>query len=144
MKRHPARPAARRARRGVVIVIAVVAVLLVSLIGAALLRLAVAHQRQVRREHSRLQADWLAEAGLSRAAARLAADPGYSGETWEVPPDDLGGRDAGVVTISIDRDADGAPAATAVAEFPRDTVSRVRATRRVPVGAAARDADRQP
>lgn len=35
------------------------------------------------------QAHWLARAGESLAQARLREDPGYAGEVWTVPPDEL-------------------------------------------------------
>ena len=45
----------------------------------------IATERQaVQMNHRSLQALWLAEAGVERAAARLAADPKYAGETWTI------------------------------------------------------------
>ena len=41
------------------------------------------------------------ESGLARAAARLAANPDYQGETWALSASSLGGRDAGEVTIVV-------------------------------------------
>ena len=41
------------------------------------------------------------EYSRNRAAARLAADPGYQGETWNVPAEQLAGSDAAVVNIEV-------------------------------------------
>jgi hypothetical protein len=48
-----------------------------------------------------VQSQWLAESGVERAAAKLAADAAYSGETWTIPATDLGGQEAGVVRIEV-------------------------------------------
>lgn len=53
-----------------------------------------------------LQAAWLAEAGVERAASRLAADPNYLGETWTIPAAELSGDEGGVVRIHVETVAD--------------------------------------
>jgi hypothetical protein len=53
-----------------------------------------------------LQASWLAEAGLERAAARLAADPKYAGETWPLSAAELAAGEGGVVKIEVKPIAD--------------------------------------
>jgi hypothetical protein len=81
-----------------------------------------------------MQADWLAESGLARASARLAAEKGYRGETWEVAPEALGGS-AGVVRIAVDsEDREGRPArgrflVRVEADYPRDDVRRARTSK---------------
>lgn len=72
----------RRRRRATTMIIALAALLLVSLAGGQLLRSLAQSQRQSRQYHRSLQAMWLAESGLARAAARLQRDGGYPGETW--------------------------------------------------------------
>jgi len=72
-------------------------------LGGVLLKLALSEQRQVRMQEWRLQAEWLAESGIERAAARLADSADYTGETWEVSPEKLGDGFAGVVTIEVER-----------------------------------------
>jgi type II secretory pathway component PulK len=88
-------------RRGGVMVIALVCMTVSMLLIGALLRLAVIDRRQIRADHSRLQSDWLAESALDRAAHRLRADPAYTGDQWEIPATDLGGRHAGRVEIAV-------------------------------------------
>ncbi|MBN2475806.1 MAG: hypothetical protein JXB62_14435 [Pirellulales bacterium] len=54
----------------------------------------------------RIQAGWLAESGLERAAARLAADAAYAGETWTLSAEQLGGRSGATVEITLESVAD--------------------------------------
>ena len=55
-----------------------------------LFKVGVAHRDQVRAQERRIQAEWLAQAGLDRALFRLAASAGYTGETWQIAAADLG------------------------------------------------------
>ena len=53
-------------------------------------------------EERRLQAEWLAESGVARAAARVAAErDDYRGETWEITAAALGASDPGRVAIVV-------------------------------------------
>jgi type II secretory pathway component PulK len=83
------------------IVLVCLAVLLA--VAAATLAVGRARRRQARLDERRLQAEWLAESGLDRAAARLDRSPDYGGETWDVPAVDLDGLHAGRVVIEVDR-----------------------------------------
>lgn len=88
-------------RRGAVLLIALIAILLASTIGVTIARTALIHRRQIEREETRMQADWLAEAGLNRAVARLNSDANYTGETWTVAAGDLGGEKNGTVVVTV-------------------------------------------
>ncbi len=80
-----------------------------------------------------LQAQWLAESALDRAAARLAADPGYPGETWIVSPDALSGDEGGSVRIEVLPLA-GQPAQRRVrvqADYPDDPTCRIRVNKEI-------------
>jgi len=115
-------------RRGVVLIIAIVAVVVASVILTSTLKLGLARRRALRTEQWRVQADWLAESGLERAAWRLAEDAGYSGETWKVPAAALGGSDGAVVTIQVEPQAK-QPARRLVriqADYPNHPRHRVR------------------
>ena len=90
-----------RARRGTVMLVAMVCLTLSVGLLAGLLRLAATQHKQVRYELMRLQADWLAEAGIERAVHRLQNDADYAGETWKLGPDDLDQAAAGQVTIQV-------------------------------------------
>jgi hypothetical protein len=61
-----------------------------------------ARRQMLRGEEQRIQAEWLAEAGLERAAAKLSATGDDKPETWNITDDELGGRGAGRVTIRWD------------------------------------------
>jgi Tfp pilus assembly protein PilX len=104
MRPHRDRPVASPGsrRRGAVAVVVLVCLVLIALIGGTLLRTGLVQRRRLQMEEGKLQAEWLAESGLERAAARLAAAPDYRGETWRVPAADLGGRGPGTVTIAVE------------------------------------------
>ncbi len=95
----PTRSKARR--RGLIAAVVVAVLFVLVLLGGGLLRVAWLRHNDLRASERRLQAEWLAESALDRAAARLAADRDYAGETWAVPADRLGGRDAASVRIEI-------------------------------------------
>ncbi len=110
-------------RRGAALVMAMVALLVVTLVAGALVRSLVASHRQSHRYADELQAQWLAEAGLARAAAKLQADANYPGEVWNVPlGDNSDSADSGQVTISV---KDTTKRITVEAVYPTDEHRRV-------------------
>ena len=126
-------PPFRSRRRGAIILIVMVCLLLISMIGASLLKLATAQRKQSRREQLRLQAAWLAESGVERAAVKLVADSKYSGETWELKADELGAGRPGRVRIEVkpdDRNSN-RHVVSVVADFPSNTEQRARVSKRV-------------
>ena len=88
-----------------------------SVVFMSLVRLAVAERGALQLEGWRVQAVWLVESGLQRAAARLAADAEYEGETWRIPAEALAGPDGAVVEIEVQ----------ALPQEPRRRSVRVRA-----------------
>jgi Tfp pilus assembly protein PilX len=58
-------------------------------------------QRRLESRQYRAQAQRLAEAGVRRAVAQLAADPNFKSESWSVPAEQLKQRHAAVVRIEI-------------------------------------------
>ena len=73
----------------------VLIVLLVCLAVAAALivgtvRIALVSHQATQTASWKAQARWLVESGVERAAAKLAADPAYAGETWNIPAAELG------------------------------------------------------
>ncbi len=133
---------ARTPRRGMMIVAVLVCLVVVMLLAAALLRVALAERDGNRNLERRLQAEWLVESGLERARARLAADRGYTGETWPIAAAGLGLEEpseptgkavniegaCAVVTISVDRTpgAGGRARVRVQADYPRDGPRRAR------------------
>ena len=90
-------------RAGFVSIAVLIALLVIGLVCAGLLKVALARRTEVVMEERRLQAGWLAESGVDRAVARLAASAAYDGETWEIPAEDLGNRGAATVAIRVER-----------------------------------------
>lgn len=88
-------------RRGGFLIVAMICLLLSTVLVGTVLTLVQAQRRQMTQEQICLQTDWLAESGLERAVARLKADAAYTGETWSVTADELGGAEAGEVMIDI-------------------------------------------
>ena len=97
---------ASRGRHGLVSVAVLIALIVIAIVAAALLKVALSRRAEVGMEERRLQAGWLAESGVERALARLSASGEYPGESWEIPPEDLGGRGPATVAIRVDRVAD--------------------------------------
>ena len=67
---------------------ALTTLLVVMLMTGAIMRSLVMSMHQSRQSATELQAQWFTAAATGRAAAQLAADPTYAGETWraEVVP----------------------------------------------------------
>ena len=127
----PPRPPARRRLRGAVVLIVLAALVVASAVLVSIARLAVADRTAWRAETWRMQASWLAESGLDRAAARLQADADYRGEIWTVAAGDFDGRQGGRITIAVDSVAD-RPRQRRVrveADYPDDPHDRARQTR---------------
>jgi hypothetical protein len=124
-----------------------VCLIVITLIGAALLKVSVAQRQLSKALERRLQAEWLAESGLDRALARLAADASYSGETWPIHardlslPDSAGSGEAsapvsapaGMITISVERVPDKANRRRirVRADFPLDPPRRSRHSQQI-------------
>jgi type II secretory pathway component PulK len=110
-----------------------VCLIVLTLIAGALLRVGAAQRDEIRAEERRLQAEWLAEAGLRRALARLDADPAYTGETWNIEARELGAADSATVAIAIERQLGETKSRTirVRADYPRDPPNRARRTRQI-------------
>jgi type II secretory pathway component PulK len=87
------------------LIIVLVALGLTAVIGGALLQMAGMERSLLAARAQESQARWLAESGVERAAAKLAGDHEYAGETWSLAEEELGVRGAGQVTIKIETDA---------------------------------------
>ena len=123
-------------RRGLTTVAVLVCLVIILLISGVLLKIGVAHRDRVRAMERGLQAEWLAQAGLDRALARLASSAGYGGETWTLAARDLGltegpggeHRSAALVSIHVEKPPD-APERRLIkvqADFPPDPPHRAR------------------
>jgi type II secretory pathway component PulK len=120
-------------RRGVGLIVALTTLLVVMLMSGAIIQSLVASRRAGRQAPLELQANWLAEAAVARAAAQLAANPNYTGETWrptiaESESDD--DRESGVAEIRIERSSTAEPAQVTVETLYPDHPWRRIAVRR--------------
>jgi hypothetical protein len=107
------------ARRGAVLVAALVCMIIVMTMLGTMLQSTLHSRRQLHTRRDVRQTELLVEAGLDRAALRLAREPEYRGETWELPSESVVGRGAGRVTIEASREADETPwQVRVIAEYP--------------------------
>jgi type II secretory pathway component PulK len=107
-------------RRAVLVISVLASLALVMLLAGSWLRVIALERRQLAAQQHRLQAEYLAEAALARAAARLATNPDYAGETMSPTAESLSSAAGANVTIRVQRvDADPqARAVTVSAEYP--------------------------
>ena len=116
-------------------VVAMVCLMLSVLLLGSLLKLAVMQRQQFRHQQHRLQAYWLAESAVERAASRLAENRDYAGELWEIGSDELGGRHAAHVRIQVAEPERGTSerTVTAIATYPAGEAQFATQTKRVTV-----------
>jgi hypothetical protein len=88
-------------RRGSIFPIFLISLILVAATAAALVRTTLTQRSLVRTEELRLQADWLVHSASARAAAKLAGDATYSGETWSLSAEELGQKHGATVEIAV-------------------------------------------
>jgi type II secretory pathway component PulK len=119
-------------------VMAMVTMAIVAAIAVQVAVSLVATHRQTRRYHDELQAAWLAESALDRAALRLATDDKYEGEAWQPV---VGGADGetGRVEIAVESLDNGGRRITARAHWPNVEVHRVLVEREMVVPATDKE-----
>jgi Tfp pilus assembly protein PilX len=125
----------RRPRRGALLVVALVCLVVVVAIGSSLVRQLLLQHRQSVQEQSQLQALWLADSAVERALARLAEQPDYTGETWQIDGQLLPNDSPGVVVIRVETSAGENAARRIVVEarYPHETLYQVVQQRTCPV-----------
>jgi Tfp pilus assembly protein PilX len=96
----------RKHRRGVVLVVIMVCLAVAAALFVLVVQQVAAERRAIENGQRTLQAQWLAEAGIERAAARLIADPKYTGETWTIAAAELAAAEGAVVCIRVETVAD--------------------------------------
>jgi type II secretory pathway component PulK len=92
--------APRRSGAAVVVVLAVFAVTMI--LAGVWTRQLISENRSQRLAADRMQARWLAEAGVRRAAAQLMDDENYDGQQWHVAAEELGGAHPAMVQIRVE------------------------------------------
>jgi hypothetical protein len=126
------RPRAARQRRGVVLVAALVCLLVVMALLGSLLLGTLRTSRQLHVERDLRQCELLLQAGVDRAAFRLAKELDYRGETWTLPAATIAGTGDGLVTVEVNRAADDQlPQLSIVAEYPVDGEHSIRRSRTI-------------
>lgn len=95
----------RAPRRGAATLLLILCLAVLGMVCGATYRAIALDERLARHERQRAQAWWLAEAGLERAMARLASEPGFRGETWSIDAAELGESDGAIVNIQVRGDA---------------------------------------
>jgi hypothetical protein len=115
--------------------VVLVCLLVSAVVLASLLKLALLHDGQLARVQMRLQAGWLADSGLERAMARLAVDPAYTGETWTIAADRLGGTDPAAVVIRVENEESQTDRRLVVIEaaYPAEGTQQARLTRQTTI-----------
>jgi len=121
MQRHRDGP---QMRGGAVTVVALLVLLILGLIVAQFVRRVLMERRQVRQEVLHMQAEKLADAGLSLAAASRRDDPAWTGFTWNLPAGTIHQKNTAEVTIRMQDET-----CTVVARYPANSQIPLQVTR---------------
>jgi len=122
-------------RRGVILIVVLVGLLVVGAMMVSVTRRAMLGHQSLQAAQRRLQAQWLLEAGIERAMARLAADLAYGGETWSLGPAAFEGQHDAEVRIKAQPVA-GRPGRLSLhieADYPRAAPWRCRAAKQLEI-----------
>jgi len=138
-----------RHRRGTILVLAMVCVAITMSIMMLLVRSALSHHAAQTTHVNAAQANWLVESGFERATAKLAVDPSYTGETWEILPGEFGETESdasaspAVVRIEVEPAENGSREREihVTADYPNSTAHRVRRGKQIVVQLVAPESD---
>jgi Tfp pilus assembly protein PilV len=121
--------------RGFALLMILVCLMIASAMLASIFKSTIAMQRFTQSREWRIQAEWLVESGVERAAAKLAENTQYQGETWLLSADQLGGDNEALVFIEVTADP-GQPRRRLVsvrADYPNHPLHRASLNKQVPV-----------
>jgi Tfp pilus assembly protein PilX len=116
-------------RRAMFVMSVLACLVLVMLLMTAWLKTIALERGQLRAEQHRMQAEYLAESALSRAAARLSVDPAYDGETIAASEKSLAAGQPATLTIRVEAAPDDAQARLITASAQVPSTGRDRAVR---------------
>jgi type II secretory pathway component PulK len=117
----------RSRRRGSVLVMVMISLLLMSMIAGVLTRVVMTQREYSRATLLRTQAEWLVQSAGRRAAAKLATNSDYTGEMWNISPDELDQSFGASAEIAIASDDEsGKPVIKVTVLLPPDDSFRVR------------------
>ena len=126
-RKNDRRRTGKSSRQGAVLIAALVCLLVVMSILGSMLQGAIVARRQLHAERDLRQTELLLQAGVDRAAFRLAGESDYRGETWEIPAEEIIGLGNGRVTIAATRASDTTPwQLDVIAEYPVGSQRSVR------------------
>jgi type II secretory pathway component PulK len=111
-------------RRGAVTIVAMVVLMILAGLIAQQVSRALSDRRHSRQQVLHLQAEKLADAGLSLAATSYAADRAWTGTTWEIPVGSIHQTNSAEVTIRVQEGN-----CTVVARYPANTEIPFQVTR---------------
>jgi type II secretory pathway component PulK len=115
----------------VAVLLGLVLLVVIAIVAGTMIQGGASRRRQLILEERRVQAEWLVESGLQRAAVRLARSGDYTGETWVIPTGEIDGEHEALVQISVEK-VQGQESERRIridAEFPRADDRRVRQER---------------
>jgi type II secretory pathway pseudopilin PulG len=119
----------RGERPGAVLLTVLVAMTVATMLAGVAMSYLLRQRDSLARQATRAQCRWLAEAALDRAAAQLARDAAYQGETWQLAADEHGLAAAAQARIEVSPAAgDGLQAVQVAVDYPFPVT---RATQRV-------------
>ncbi len=117
-------------RNGAVLMVALVCLLIVVGLLGTMLQGSLRAHRQLHAERDRRQTELLLQAGMDRAALRLASELTYRGETWNLPATSILGSGEGRVSIETSRSSEQSPWQVHVlAEYPLGNALSIRRSR---------------
>ena len=118
-----------RHRCGAVLIVTLVCLVIVMALVGTMLVGAMRKGRQMKVERDLVQCELLLQAGIDRAAGKLAASPAdYEGETIDITAAEIGGSAAGQVAIEVTRSGQ-QPQVRVQAEYPAVSDHSVRRSR---------------
>ncbi len=123
-----------RQRRGSFVLIPMLCLVLALAVIGEILKQSTIETRQLKKQHFQLQATWLADAAAQRAVARLNQDLEYTGEVWQLKPEESGLPYPGEVVIKVEKNRQmlSSVEIRTEASYPLDESKRVRIIREWP------------
>jgi Tfp pilus assembly protein PilX len=118
-------------RKGAAIILVLLGLALTTAIFLSVLKMIAVQRQSVELQARQIEAGWLAESAVQRAAARLSAEAGYRGETWNISAKEIGGRDGATIAIRVENVPGKSDRRTVhvEADYPGDPDQRARQTR---------------
>ncbi len=95
-----------RRRSGAILIIVLALLAVLTIVCGLWVRFVLQEVSRQRLQEDVVQAEWLAEAGLRRAAARLANDRNFTGELWRVEGKEFSRPHSAMVKLGVEHPAE--------------------------------------